>query len=100
MEEQEYQKGREEWEGGREQQAWEDLAEFAKYHGWFVVCEKCGRYEQPDKAKAGGWLVAERKGEPKGRLIIRCPEHITDHARKQAGLRQEYYHQHRQDKAG
>ena len=60
-----------------------------------VVCSKCGKPNEFEKAKSEGWLVAQRIGQPEGYLIIRCSEHITDHARKLAGLRQEYYHQHK-----
>ncbi len=56
-----------------------------------VVCSKCGKVEKFDKARAEGWLVAQRLDKPEGHLIIRCPEHITDYARRQAGLRQQYY---------
>ena len=62
-----------------------------------VVCGKCGKVEETDKA--AGWLIAQRVDKPEGYLIIRCPEHITDHARRQAGLRQEYYHQHKESQA-
>jgi hypothetical protein len=60
-----------------------------------IVCSKCGRTEKYDQAAKDGWLIAQRKDQPEGYLIIRCPEHTTDHARKLAGLRQEYYHQHK-----
>lgn len=63
-----------------------------------VICSKCGRPEEYDKAVTAGWLIAQRKGEPEGWLIVRCPQHITDHARKLAGLRQEYYHQKKEIK--
>lgn len=58
-----------------------------------VVCGKCGKNEEHDKAKAQGWLIAQRVDQPEGYLIIRCPDHTTDYARRLAGLRQEYYHQ-------
>ncbi len=61
-----------------------------------VVCGKCGKVEEIDKAKAAGWLIAPRVDKPEGYLIIRCKDHVTDYARRQAGLRQEYYHQHKQ----
>lgn len=60
-----------------------------------IVCSKCGKPREISAAKTEGWLIAQRVGQPEGYLIIRCPEHITDHARKLAGLRQEYYHQHK-----
>lgn len=63
-----------------------------------VVCSKCGKPADFSKAQAAGWLIAQRIDEPEGYLIIRCPEHITDHARKLAGLRQEYYHQNKKEK--
>lgn len=63
-----------------------------------IVCSKCGKVEEIHKARAAGWLIAQRVDKPEGYLVIRCPEHITDYARRQAGLRQEYYHQHKQQK--
>ena len=60
-----------------------------------VICSKCGKPLEISQAKAEGWLIAQRIEKPEGWLIIRCTEHITDHARKLAGLRQEYYHQHK-----
>lgn len=59
-----------------------------------VVCSKCGKTAEIDEAKKNGWLIAERKGK-QGYMIIRCDEHITDHARKQAGLKQQYYHENK-----
>jgi hypothetical protein len=61
-----------------------------------IVCGKCGKPEEYSKAQGGGWLIAQRVDKPEGYLIIRCPEHITDHARRQAGIKQQYYHQHKQ----
>lgn len=63
-----------------------------------AVCGKCGKSEEYYDALADGWLIAQRIDKPEGYYIIRCPEHITDHARRQAGLRQEYYHQHKNDR--
>jgi DNA-directed RNA polymerase subunit RPC12/RpoP len=63
-----------------------------------IVCSKCGKPIEFEKAKSEGWLVAQRIEQPEGYLIIRCPEHITDHARKLAGLRQEYYHEQKKSK--
>lgn len=60
-----------------------------------IVCGKCGKPEEHSKAQGGDWLIAQRVDKPEGYLIIRCPEHITDHARRQAGMKQEYYHQNR-----
>jgi len=51
----------------------------------YVVCSKCGKTEEYYKAKAGGWLIAQRINKPAGHLIIRCPEHITNYARRQTG---------------
>jgi hypothetical protein len=62
----------------------------------FIVCSKCGRSVKIEKAKSEGWLIAQRIGQPEGYLIVRCPEHITDYARRIAGLPQEYYHQHKE----
>jgi len=62
----------------------------------FLVCGKCGKPKEYGQAKRDSWLIAQRINQPQGYLIIRCQEHITDHARRQAGIRQEYYHQHKQ----
>jgi thiaminase len=61
-----------------------------------IVCTKCGRSEDLDQALADGWLYATMVAKAnQGYMVIRCPEHITDYARRQAGLRQEYYHEHK-----
>jgi hypothetical protein len=60
-----------------------------------AVCGKCGKSSEYGKAQKEGWLIAQRTDKPEGYLIIRCPEHITDHARRQAGLKQQYYHEHK-----
>lgn len=63
-----------------------------------IVCSKCGKTSEHGAAKREGWLIAQRTDKPEGYLIIRCPEHTTDHARRQAGLKQEYYHQNKATK--
>jgi len=63
----------------------------------FVVCSKCGKSAEYANAKATGWLIASREGKP-GYMIIRCPEHVTDHARRQAGMKQQYYHEKKASK--
>jgi hypothetical protein len=57
-----------------------------------VFCSKCGLTSEYEKAVSDGWLIAPMVGKP-NHMVIRCPKHITDHARRLAGLRQEYYHQ-------
>lgn len=52
----------------------------------FVVCSKCGKVEEIDKAKDSGWLIAQRLGKPQGHMIIRCNQHITNYARRSCGL--------------
>ena len=69
-----------------------------KMNKTYAVCSKCGKPKEWGEAKKEGWLIMQRESAPQGYLIIRCPEHITDHARKLAGLRQEYYHQHKKAK--
>jgi len=59
----------------------------------YYVCGKCGRTMQPDDNDKEFWIIAQRLGKPEGHLIIRCPEHTTDYARRLAGLKQQYYHQ-------
>jgi ABC-type sugar transport system substrate-binding protein len=51
----------------------------------YVIRSKCGKVEEYYKAKAAGWLIAQRINKPAGYLVIRCQKHITDHARRQAG---------------
>jgi hypothetical protein len=53
-----------------------------------VICSKCGKVAEHDQAKREGWLISRRAGAPEGYLVIRCPEHVTEHARRQAGLSQ------------
>ena len=49
----------------------------------YVVCSVCGRKEEIERAKRNGWLVkTDRRGG--GRMVIRCPQHITDYARRMA----------------
>jgi hypothetical protein len=59
------------------------------------ICGKCGRPATLTEAHAQGWLIAQREGQPEGWLIIRCAEHATDYARRIAGMKQEYYKQHK-----
>ncbi len=55
-----------------------------------LVCSKCGRTaEVTGPNHPAGWLVHQRKNQPAGYLIIRCPEHVTGHALKVAGLPQD-----------
>lgn len=61
----------------------------------YAVCQKCGKATEWGTAKKAGWLIEQRIAQPEGYLVIRCLEHITDHARRQAGQRQEYYHEHK-----
>lgn len=52
-----------------------------------IVCGKCGKTVEYDQA--AGWLIHQRINQPEGHLIIRCPEHITGHALRLAGLPQQ-----------
>ena len=54
-----------------------------------LVCSKCGRTEEYGKAIESGWLVHQIKDAPEGHIIIRCPQHITAHALRLAGLPQQ-----------
>jgi hypothetical protein len=54
-----------------------------------IVCSKCGKSEEFGAALASGWLYHQRAGEPEGYLVIRCPAHISEHARRLAGLPQQ-----------
>lgn len=54
-----------------------------------IVCSKCGKSEEFGAALASGWLYHQRAGEPEGYLVIRCPQHISEHARRLAGLPQQ-----------
>jgi hypothetical protein len=54
-----------------------------------IVCSKCGKSEEFGAALASGWLYRQRAGEPEGYLVIRCPQHISEHARRLAGLPQQ-----------
>lgn len=54
-----------------------------------AVCSKCGRTEEWSKAQKCGWLIHQIKNAPQGHLIIRCPEHVTGHALRLAGLPQQ-----------
>lgn len=53
-----------------------------------AVCAKCGRTQEWNQAKAAGWLIASIP-DTDGHMIIRCPEHITGHALRKAGLPQQ-----------
>lgn len=50
----------------------------------YLVCSKCGRLEEYHKAKSDKWLIASHKRKS-GLLIIRCPNCITDYAKRNAG---------------
>jgi hypothetical protein len=54
-----------------------------------LLCSKCGRTEELSKAQQTGWLIRQRIDAPQGHLIIRCPEHVTGHALRLAGLPQQ-----------
>ena len=55
-----------------------------------LVCSKCGKtIEMSGPGSPPGWLVHQRKDALQGHLIIRCPDHVTGHALKQAGLPQD-----------
>jgi len=54
-----------------------------------IVCSKCGKTAEYSVALANGWLVHQREGAPQGHLVIRCPDHITQHTRRAAGLPQQ-----------
>jgi hypothetical protein len=66
-----------------------ETADRAKAFDAVLTCGKCGKTEEINTALAAGWLKAQRKGAPTGHLIIRCPQHITGHALKLAGLPQQ-----------
>jgi hypothetical protein len=54
-----------------------------------LVCSKCGKTKERSEALKAGWLEHQIKDAPAGYLIIRCPEHITGHALRMAGLPQQ-----------
>jgi hypothetical protein len=55
----------------------------------FIVCHKCGAtIEVIGPHYPAGWLVHQRKEAPQGHLVIRCPQHVTGHAKRLAGLPQ------------
>ena len=60
----------------------------------YHVCGKCGK----PAADTDGWLIAQRVGKSEGWLIIRCPECVTDYARRIAGLTQQWYYENRSKK--
>ena len=54
-----------------------------------LVCNRCGRSEEFSQAIANGWLNYQMKNAPESYLVIRCPDHITGHALRLAGLPQQ-----------
>lgn len=50
-----------------------------------ITCQKCGAVA-PDSTK--GWLIHPVKNDPK-RMVVRCPDHITQAALYKAGLNQQ-----------
>lgn len=50
------------------------------------VCGKCGR--TADDQHVRDWLIAPRVDSAEGWMVIRCPQHITEYARRIAGLPQ------------
>lgn len=54
-----------------------------------LVCGKCGRAKERTAALKSGWLEHQIEDAPEGYLIIRCPDHITGHALRLAGLPQQ-----------
>ena len=54
-----------------------------------LVCSKCGKSQEFYAALKAGWLHAQRKDAQQGYLVIRCPDHITGHALRLAGLPQQ-----------
>ncbi len=55
-----------------------------------IVCSKCGKSEEFGAALASGWLYHQRADAPEGYMVIRCPAHISEHARRLAGLPQKH----------
>jgi DNA-directed RNA polymerase subunit RPC12/RpoP len=51
------------------------------------VCGKCGR--TTESGNTAGWLIAQRKDQPEGHLIIRCPKHANEYSKRLAGLPQQ-----------
>jgi hypothetical protein len=54
-----------------------------------LVCSKCGLTAEFNRALTDGWLYAPWSGKPDGHFVVRCPEHITGHAMRLAGLPQQ-----------
>jgi hypothetical protein len=54
-----------------------------------VVCSKCGKVAEYEQAQAAGWFIHQRVNAPDGHLVIRCPEHVTEYARRIAGVPQQ-----------
>ena len=52
----------------------------------YYRCATCG--DTTDNMEDESWLIAPRVGHP-GHMVIRCPEHITEYAIRQAGGRME-----------
>ena len=53
----------------------------------FWVCSKCGRTVEDHPNWTRGWLIASHKMAEKsynGEMVIRCPEHITGYALRNA----------------
>ena len=49
----------------------------------YYVCSKCGR--TVEVGREVGWLAVRDPRHP-GQMIVRCPEHITRYALRQAHL--------------
>lgn len=47
------------------------------------VCSKCGKKASWEDAKRKGWLIAPHR-KTEGQMVIRCPRHITEYAKKMA----------------
>jgi len=54
-----------------------------------VVCSKCGKTAEYDQARSNSWLIHQRVDAPEGHLVLRCPDHVTQYARRLAGLPQQ-----------
>jgi hypothetical protein len=54
-----------------------------------LVCSRCGKSAEFNRALADGWLYAQRVDALEGYLVVRCPEHVTAHALRLAGLPQQ-----------
>ncbi len=63
-----------------------------------VVCERCKLAKKYEEAKAEGWLIGRLEDKREGggtdiRIVVRCPEHISEHARGMVGLPKEHRNQ-------